>query len=60
MEHIFLCWDELDDLVHTARHLIASKIVNVLTARRYPAPRGDVRVYNPRALRESVTAAVSK
>jgi hypothetical protein len=54
MERIFLCWDELDDLIHTARHLIASEIVNVLTPRRYRAPRRDVPVYEPRAERVRV------
>jgi hypothetical protein len=44
MEHIFLCWDELDDLIHTVRHLIASEIVNVLTPRRYSAACRDVPV----------------
>jgi len=39
MERIFLWWDELDDLVHAARHLVAvnaSGIVQVILRRSIP------------------------
>jgi hypothetical protein len=39
MERIFLWWDELDDFVHAARHLVAvtaSEIVQVILRRSIP------------------------